>query len=172
LSVVRAGKATPVEVPGLSGAQVERVTLSRDGTRLVAQVRRRGRDLVQVSRVERDTAGRVLAVGAPRRLSVSGSPGRVIDVGWRGPSALAVLVDSAGATSRVVTVQVDGSPNPAEDDDPEPLSERAVRLLTSPTGGTPLLLVTAEGRLFSLSRSGRWAPSSIEPGLGAATYVG
>jgi hypothetical protein len=122
--------------------------------------------------VERDTAGRVLAVGPPRRLSVAGSPGRVIDLGWRGPSELAVLVASAGATARVVTVQVDGSPDAVEDDDTEPVGERAVRLVTSPTGGTPLLVVTAEGRVLSLSRSGRWTRSSIKPGLGAATYVG
>jgi hypothetical protein len=172
LSVVRSGRATPLEVPGLSGALVERVTMSRDGTRLVAQVRRAGRDVLQVSRVERDTAGRVLAVGPPRRLSVAGSPGRVIDLGWRGPSELAVLVASAGATARVVTVQVDGSPDAVEDDDTEPVGERAVRLVTSPTGGTPLLVVTAEGRVLSLSRSGRWTRSSIKPGLGAATYVG
>ena len=176
LSVVRSGTATRVAAPWLTGGQVRRFALSRDGTRLVTQVSRGGRDRLLVARIERDTAGRVLRIGPPSRLSVAGSPERVLDLAWRDPSSLAVLVASSGAsqvaTVDVTSVQVDGSSDTEQDTDAEPLREGAVRLVGSPARGTPLLLVTAKGQMFSLSRNGRWMPSGIKPGLGAPTYVG
>ena len=59
LSVVRAGSPRAVRAPGVTGQDVVRFVLSRDGTRVVTQLRRGGRDSLVVSRVERDAKGRV-----------------------------------------------------------------------------------------------------------------
>ncbi len=173
VSVVRAGTDRPVVAPGVTGAQVDRATLSRDGTRLVTQVRRGGRDRVLVSRVERDTKGRVTRVGPAQALPLGGATGPVVDIAWQGPATLAVLVRRGPTTSQVLLVKVDGSSTAASlETDAELFEGRATRLVASPAPGTPLLLGTADGRLLGLSRTGRWARTAIEPGLGAATFVG
>ena len=173
LSVVRAGTARPVVAPGVTGAQVDRVTLSRDGTRLVTQVHRDGHDRVLVSRVERDTRGRVTRVGPAHPLPLRGAAGPIVDVAWQGPATLAVLLRQGPTTSQVLLVKVDGSSTPTSlEADAELFDGRATGLVASPAPGTPLLLRTADGRLLGLSRTGRWARTAIEPGLGAATFVG
>lgn len=172
LSVVRSGTVRAVHAPGVTGRRVTRFVLSRDGTRLVAQVRGPRRDELYVSRVRRDARGRVLGVGAARRLVVDGRPDRIRDVAWRGPAELAVLVHPSARSSRLVLGQVDGSSEPARDLDVDLFGDRAVRLVSSSTSRVPLFLGTADGRYSSLSRTGHWAPARTKPGLRALTYVG
>ena len=173
VSVVRAGTARPVVAPGVTGAQVDRVTLSRDGTRLVTQVRRGGRDRVLVSRVERDTKGRVTRVGPAQVLPLGGARARSWTSPGRGRPPWRCWCGRRSTTSQVLLVKVDGSSTAASlETDAELFDGRATRLVASPAPGTPLLLGTADGRLLGLSRTGRWARTAIEPGLGAATFVG
>jgi hypothetical protein len=173
LSVVRAGTARTIDAPGISGADVTTFSLSRDGTRLVALVRRGGRDVVLVSRVRRDVKGRVLGVGAPHRLDLGRTTGRVRDIAWRTPASLAVLVAPTPDSSQVEVVKVDGSSSAANlSTDPELFRARATRLVTAPARGTPLFVETRDDRLYSLSRNGRWRRSVIEPGLRSPTFVG
>lgn len=173
LSVVRGGTARPVPAPGLTGQDVRRFVLSRDGTRLVAQVRRGGTDRLLLARVQRDAKGRVTGVDAARPLAVEGSSARILDIAWRSPAGLAVLTAPAPGSSRVLVVKVDGSSTgPDLGSDIEPFRGSAVRLVGSPSAGTPLLLGTADGRLWTLTRRGRWERTDIRPGLGAPTFVG
>jgi len=174
LSVVRAGAAGPVTAPGLTGREVVRFVLSRDGTRIVAQVRDGGQDRLVVSRVERDAKGRVRSVLPARPLPLEGADASSIrDLAWRTPGSLAVLSGPSDGTSQVLIVKIDGSSTPEDlSTDAELFRDQAVRLVTSPSIGSPLYIRTAGGQMFSLAASGRWTGTSIEPGLGAPTFPG
>lgn len=174
LSVVRGGVAEHVQAPGLTGAQVTRFVLSRDGTRLVAESRRAGRDRLFVARVRRDTKGRVLGVAPAQRLVIQGGdPDRIQDIAWRGAANLAVLVAPSAGTSEVLDVKVDGSSSSRDlAGDAAPFRGRGVRLVTAPSRGVPLYLASSSGRLYALSGLGGWTSSNIKPGLDAPTFVG
>ncbi len=174
LSVVRAGDARTLPAPGLTGQPVVRFVLSRDGTRLVSQVRRDGVDHLLVSRVERDAKGRVRGLLPARPLRLTGFEGdQIRDLGWRSPGSLAVLSSPSAGTSQVLVVKIDGSSTPEDlSTDAELFRDQAVRLLTSPAVGSPLYIRTATGQLFSLAATGRWTGTSIERGLGSPTFVG
>ncbi len=173
LSVVRAGRARVVDAPGITGEDVARFVLSRDGTRLVALVRRGDRDVVQVARVARDEKGRVLGVSAPRRLDLRGTTGRAVDIAWRSPATVAVLTRPSADSSQMRVVNVDGSPGEtALTTDPEAFRGRGTRLVMSPAPGTPALLMSSQDQLFRLTRSERWQRTGIKTGLQAPTFVG
>ena len=174
LSVVRAGSAREVPVPGLSGRPVVRFVLSRDGTRLVAQVREDGRDSLVVARVQRDEKGRVRRAGPAVPLPLVGAgTASIRDLAWRTPGSLAVLAGPSAGTSQLLVVKVDGSSTPEElSTNAELFRGGALRLVTSPAVGAPLYIGTASGQLFSLATTGRWTGTSIRPGLGVPTFVG
>ena len=174
LSVVRAGTARTVAAPGLTGEPVVRFVLSRDGTRLVSQVRRDGVDRLFVSRVQRDATGRVRGLLPARALPLTGFEGdQIRDLGWRAPGCLAVLSGPNAGTSQVLVVKIDGSSRPEDlSTDAELFRDQAVRLVTAPSVGAPLYIRTIRGQLFSLATTGRWTGTSIEPGLDSPTFVG
>jgi hypothetical protein len=171
LSVVRSGVSRTLEARGLSGSQVARFLVSRDGTRLVTEVRRAGRDELFVARVRRGTKGQVLSVAPARRLVLHGAPERIRDIAWRSPTVVAVL--AAGGASEVLLVKVDGSSSATDlSAGAAVFRGRATRLVTSPSGGAPLYVATSAGRLYVLSSRGQWKGTSIGPGLAAPTFVG
>ena len=174
LAVVRAGVPRVVQVPGLSGHAVVRMVLSRDGTRLVAQLRENGRDSLVISRVERDHRGRVRRVSPATPLPLPGEGGAVIHgLAWRTPSSVAVLVSPSSGASQLLAVKVDGSAAPEEvNTNAEVFRDDALRLVTSPAVGAPLYIGTATGQLFSLASTGRWTGTNIRPGLVAPVFVG
>ena len=174
LSVVRAGTARTFTAPGLTGEPVVRFVLSRDGTRLVSQVRRDGVDRLFVSRVQRDATGRVRGLLPARALPLTGFEGdQIRDLGWRAPGSLAVLSGPNAGTSQVLVVKIDGSSRPEDlSTDAELFRDQAVRLVTAPSVGAPLYIRTIRGQLFSLAATGRWTGTSIEPGLDSPTFVG
>jgi hypothetical protein len=174
VSVAHAGAPSTVRAPGLTGEDVVRFVLSRDGTRLVSQLRSDGRDSLVVSRVERDAKGRVrgLLPAVPLPLTGAGTP-RIRDLAWRTPGSVAVLAGPTTGTSQVLIVKVDGSSTPEDlTTDAELFRDQAARLVTSPATGTPLYIRTRTGQMFSLAASGRWTGTSIEPGLVAPTFAG
>jgi hypothetical protein len=169
LSVVRSGVSRTLTAPGVTGASVSRFLVSRDGTRLVSEVRRDGRDGLFVSRLRRDAQGRVLSVSAAHRLAIDGAP----DIAWRSPTVVAVLAAPSGGGSEVLLVKVDGSSDAADlGVDATPFRGRAVRMVTAPSSGAPLYVETSAGGLYALSSHGVWKRSSIRAGLGAPTFVG
>jgi hypothetical protein len=169
LSVVHAGEARSVTAAGLSGTDLTRFALSRDGTRLLAEVRRAGQDRLLLVRVRRDEKGRVLGLSAPRRLLVPGLSSHIRDIAWRTPASAVVLVDGQQGTSQVVGVKIDGPADTSAASTAETLRGRGMRLVAAP--GAPLYVSTDSGRLYSLTRRG-WVASPIDPGLGAPTFVG
>jgi hypothetical protein len=169
--VVSDSGARSVSAPGVSGTDVRRAVLSRDGSRLAVVVRGSATDRVIVLRVQRDAAGRVRGLTGATTLALSRSPSRVRDVAWRTASTLGVLVSTAPGTSQVLVARVDGSDEPGLDDEVEPFRGRAVRLLAAPAQGVPLLLETSAGHLYSLTRRG-WTRTSLPSGTTAPTFVG
>jgi hypothetical protein len=110
---IRDGKAHSVYIPGISDMQVRSFVVSRDGTRLVAVVRRPQGDELRVSRIEHNRSGRVLGATMARTIWVtpeSDLPVRAI--AWRSTTTLAIL-SPFGASDDLVqlrTASVDGSP--------------------------------------------------------------
>jgi hypothetical protein len=174
LSVIRssstASTATTVRAPGISGADVRHLLVSRDGTRLVALVRRGARGVVLLARVERDARGRVLKVVDTRRLPVGGS-GTIRDVSWRTPSSVAVL-RTRGGRSQLVVAEVDGSSGATASSGTDPLAKVAHRVVSSSSRRSPLFLATPDGRYHRLTGTGAWRTVDLEPGLQALTFVG
>lgn len=173
LVIAQDGALRTIWAPGISGADVGAFVLSRDGSRLVAVVRGPGRDRVMVARVARDARGLVKAVATAEPLPVPGSPERIVDVAWRTAAELAVLAAPSASTSQVLFVRSDGSSSAGTPSaEAAPFEGRADRLVTAPSRGVPLLLGARDGRLYALSRTGRWTGTAVEPGLAAATFVG
>ncbi len=175
LLVVRSGNVRTLSAPEVSGSDVAGFALSRDGTRLATLVRRDGRDLVQISRVERDPRGRVTRVGPAAATGAGSDPGtgRVTGIAWQDSASVAVLSAPSPGVSQMLLVKVDGSSTAADlGSETEPYRGRATCLVASPASGTPVLIGTTDHRLLALSRSGTWGASGVAPGLLAPTFVG
>lgn len=159
-----------VAVPGISGQRVIDLTVSRDGTRLVAALDRPGGDVVVVSRLAwsargvRATPARVVDSGDGRELSLR-------DLGWRSPTELVVLAALTPELSEVRSVTVDGAPAALRGVSPaELLRESGRRLVSLPVSGLPAWVVTDDGDALQLSPLVEGAPRTS--GIAALTYVG
>lgn len=142
----RAGEvARPVDVPGVSGADVRRLLVSRDGSRLVAVVRTDAGDEVVVSRILHDDEGRVQSVTPAVRIDdATGDPADVVDISWRSPVLLTVLTRINDGLSQVRELSVDGAP-----------------------GGLGTLSTTIQGELRGLAGSPAPGQVPYAEGLGA-----
>ena len=103
--------ARTLSVPGVSGLDVRKLLVSRDGSRLVAVVREAGTDRIMVSRILHDAKGRVLrATPATRIDDATLTPTKIRDVAWRTPVGLAVLTQVNEQLFQVRGLSVDGAP--------------------------------------------------------------
>lgn len=161
-------------VKGLSGANVRSFLVSRDGSRLVAVVRRDGTDTLVQARVQRDDDGRVRSLTPATELRVPDlGDARIRDIAWRTVGTVAVLAATGDATSRVLLTKVDGSSTAADAaSDAEAFRGSTDELVTSLLAGSPFLLRTRDGDLYALASNGRWTGSGIRGGLGSPTFVG
>lgn len=164
------GSAEVVEVPGVSGQQVRRLMISRDGSRLVALVGPEGSQRVVTSWVRYDERGGVSeVVGQPVPLAVPVSAGQVVlDVAWRAPTEVVVLSRLSGGLTQVQVASIDGSP--ASGGASDVLISSAERLVSSPVPGSQVLLVGPEGVEEFDGTSTR--PFAAANGVGALTYTG
>jgi hypothetical protein len=159
-----------LDVPGISGRQVRSFLVSRDGTRLIAVVRRPAGDEILLSRIARDRSGRVLWATPAR--PISGEPDRDLPVraiAWRRPTLLAILSPFAATSSlaQLQSASVDGSP--AADGSSTTIPGPLRSLAGSPASGDPLLGVSRHA-LVSLPDRRQTLP--LEDGTTAVTYVG
>jgi hypothetical protein len=168
VSYVEGDRVQPLRVPGISGERVRMFLVSRDGTRLVAVVRRPAGDVVVVSRIEHVGAGRV--VGATRAVRIfageeTGLPIRAI--AWNRPSSVAVLTQVTTGQARIGSASVDGSPA-----GPEVASAtvqgRLVGLAGSPAADEPVYGI-GRGRLMDLSDR---RAIEVDRGITSLDYVG
>lgn len=158
-------------VPGVTGLDVKRMIVSRDGSRLVTVVRGPRGDRVQVNRIRYGEDGRVSRPTAPRVVfEGSEEPVRVVDVAWSSPTSLDV-VDSTQRIWSVTDVPVDGSGANADDQTPLALDRTPVwRVASAPEDGLPAFVVTADGA--EVLGSLRSTEDEIDPRVRGLTYVG
>jgi hypothetical protein len=153
-----------VRVRGISGRYVKRFIISRDGTRLVAVVRGRDRDVLRVSRITHDSAGNVLGATPSQALPwSSGDTQRISDIGWQSPTLVGVLHLVTTQFPQIVSVSVDGSGSRST----VAQAERAQELVASPVPRSDLFTFTPE-RLFGLNSE----PVDLPPGFSSIQYVG
>lgn len=164
VSVVVAGRARVVQVPGVSGERVVDLLVSRDGTRLVAAVRARGHDEVVEARLR--WTNEEVAPSPARRIAILTG---VRDLGWDGPTHVLALT-VADDFSRVSWLPLDGAPDDLGDSPAvDPLFEEVRSLVSSGAADQPLWAVTAKGGLLRVgSRPGVRPPT----GLTQLTAVG
>ena len=142
VSVVTGGRLRVARVPGVSGELVHDLLISRDGTRLVAAVGKRGSDEVVVSRIRWTDEG--VAVSPAWRI---GRLSDVRDLGWDGPTRVVVLT-LRHDMSRVTWLPLDGAPDDLADTPPaDPVFDSAVRLVSSGAADQPVWGATAAGGL-------------------------
>lgn len=164
------GVARPVDVPGVSGRSVSKLLVSRDGSRLVAVVRRRRADHVVASRIRHDDAGVVVGFTPvqPLPLPPEDSP-RVRDIGWRSPTTISVL-SITDDFSQVRTLSVDGAPGETSLGGTIRLRGRTRRLVSSPLELSEVYGVAGR-TVVDLTRPERTVPD-LPRGLASLTYPG
>jgi hypothetical protein len=152
VAYIAAGRSRPVTVPGITGKRVRQALISRDGSRLVAVIQSRGRDLIRVSRISYDTRGRVLRASRARTISAQLDQGVPIkDIGWASPTSIAVLARPASTISELRTVPVDGAPA-AIGSISTTWPGKVRGIASSPTATDPLYLWTKDGLIDVTSR--------------------
>ena len=167
---VQGGQLRRLDVPGISGQDVRRLLVSRDGSRLVAVVRQRGSDAILVSRLLSDRRGRVeRALPAVQVTEEDARGQRIRDIAWRSPTSLAVLLAVSRQLFQVRTTTVDGAPTG--------LDSLSVTLDGRITGlaGTPMpeerVYALTPGGLIDLSGSAG-GTLEIDPDVSSLDYVG
>ncbi|HET8666095.1 MAG TPA: LpqB family beta-propeller domain-containing protein [Nocardioides sp.] len=165
---ISSGRPHDVRVPGITGEDVRRFLVSRDGSRLVAVVHRAARDRILVSRLRYDPRGRVIGAARAHRIpwSSTGTP-RIRDIGWTSPTTIAVL-DQLASRAEVRILNVDGSTRPSEIS-PIVVNGEVRALATSPGGQSPYAVQRTT--LVNISPAGPTRSVSIS-GLREFTYAG
>lgn len=173
ISVV-AGDQPPraIEVPGMSGRDIRRLLVSRDGSRLVAVVRTSSGDRIVASRILHSDSGKVLRATRAVTLDFAPDPiDKVIrDIGWRSPTSISVLTDLTPSLSQVATISVDGSPGNLGIAGATSVSGGTRQLVSSPVEGAEVFAISPQ------SVSDLTAPARpigpLPDGLSSLTYVG
>lgn len=165
------GVAELEPVPGLTGRNVTKLLVSRDGTRLVAVVRGPQADRIVATQVRHDASGDVLGFTRLRTLPLpaEGST-RVRDIAWASPTTVSVLSDINADFSQVRTISVDGAPGRVTTTGATSLRGR-FRLLVSAPVDDPEAYAVGGRSISDLTRQERTVPD-LPPGLTSLTYVG
>ncbi len=168
--VVTGGQVREIRVPGVTGAKVAAFSVARDGSRLAVAYTGSPSPSVRVVDILRTDEGIVSGAGRARKF-LPGDPGsvRIVDIGWRDPATLAVLSRSSQETSEVTFVSADGSPTPPTLVDASVFRGAAQAMVVAPDASLPLLLITPDQRLYSLSGNGNWPRTDSK--VAAAAYA-
>lgn len=165
--VVQGKRVTNVDVPGVSGENVRRLIVSRDGTRLVAVVRDGRGDRVVATRVVIDPLGAVVRAVGSRTIRGPAGP-RVLDIAWTHPVEVSVLTPArAGALVEITTLPVNGGLQDATDVSAI-VRGRARGLAGTPQPGQPVYAVRPDELVDVGTRGAR----SLPEGITAVDYAG
>ena len=169
VTTVRNGNRETVDVSGISGKRVRSFTVSRDGTRLAAVVRRPAGVAVVVSRIAHNRNGKVLwATPADTVAGVSDNELTIRTITWRTPTTLGVLSPFSAQVAQVGAITVDGSP--ASDSATRTVEGKVRDLAGSPSLGDVLYGVTPDS-LVDVSTSVPHV-SGLADGVTFVTYAG
>ena len=171
--VVEHGVVRTVDFPGVSGRTVGSFAVSPDGTRFAVTYPSGSTPRVAVADILRGAGGRVVRGLAPDPVPVTNVDpehdlGRAVDIGWRSPTALAVLTRPGPDLSRVVYAPADGSPGNGEPVAPDAFTGAARSVLVNADSQLPLMLIDAGGRLTGLDAAGKWTGTALNRLTGAA----
>ena len=109
LYVVKGHQHT-LRVRGITGEDVRRFIVSRDGSRIIAVLRGAERDHIVVSRIRYDASGRAIGASRAKPIQwVSSGTTRIRDIGWTSPTTIAVLDQLSVSQAEVRILNVDGS---------------------------------------------------------------
>jgi Lipoprotein LpqB beta-propeller domain/Sporulation and spore germination len=126
-----------VTVPGITGENVHRFLISRDGSRLIAVLRGPTTDRIVASRLRYNADGRVIDASRVRPIRwVSSASSRIRDIGWTSPTTIAVLNQVSPVQAEVRILNVDGSTRPHQVS-PIAITGAVLGLVTSPSNQTP-----------------------------------
>jgi hypothetical protein len=168
--VVSAGRVRRLRVPGVTGTNVTAFSIARDGSRLAVAYAGTPAPAVRVVDILRTDEG---IVSGPGQAHVFASgvadAARIVDLGWRDPATLAVLSRPTAETSQVGFISADGSPTPPGLVAPSIFREATQAMVVVPDGRLPLLLITPDQRLYTLSANGNWPRTSSK--VAAAAYA-
>ncbi|GAA3807843.1 LpqB family beta-propeller domain-containing protein [Nocardioides panacisoli] len=154
-----------VRVPGVTGQDARRLLVSRDGTRLVAVVRRGDATHLVIARVTLGVNGRVDGAGLSTVIGGIGGASRIVDIAWTSPSTIAVLTPvRRGSLFEVDTVVADGS-TLGEDAGSTIVTGRVRGLAGSPDVDQPSYAVLGRGLTDLVTRV------ATEIGGGAVTLL-
>lgn len=164
-------KPREVKVPGITGRDVRRLLVSRDGSRLVAVLRGPAADRLVAARVQQDEEGRVRQVSRAERLSLAvEESARIRDIGWRSSTTVSVLSDITDDLSQVRTVSVDGSPGEISTGGASRLRGRIRVLVSSPLEGSEVYALGGR-RVTDLTRPER-PLTDLPRGTTSLTFAG
>lgn len=172
VSYLEGRKPKALDVPGVTGSKVSSFLISRDGSRLIALVRRPRGDALMVSRILYDDNGHVLSATPAERISWEGGAQlNVLDIGWRSATTIAVLHRLAKDLSQVRTLAVDGAPT-GLGSLTTTLRGRWTSLVASPVDSEILYAVTGSTLKDLSSATGGTTDFDLDPGVSMLGYVG
>lgn len=171
VGLVGGGERRWLRVPGISGRDVSRFVVSRDGSRLVAVVQGADGDRIVVSRVRHDSRGRV--TGATPAEVVARNPEEPLEVSgldWIDPTTLGVVNRFTDTLSEVQQVPIDGSRALLDQPFTALLRDPVLGFTASPLPGTGQYVTTSEGGIDVSGPDPREVV--IDPSVDALTFPG
>jgi len=177
VSYLHHGRMRTVDVPGISGEDVRAFLISRDGSRLVAVVRRdTDDDALVISRILTTGDGRVTrALPADDITDPTDLDGHIRDIAWRTPTSIVVLHPLSRELFQVRSVSVNG----ATDSFSVTIPDDVVGLTGTPVEGEPIYAFVrsvgangapARAALRDLAGS-RVDEIDVDPGVTMLSYV-
>jgi hypothetical protein len=98
---------------------------------------------------------------------------RVMDVGWRDPTTVAVLSRPSRTTTEVVLASIDGSSGPIDLDSAlDVLFQPGTSMAALPGPAVALYVASRDGGVHALDVQGRWDLDAVPPGLRLPGFVG
>nr|WP_241248791.1 LpqB family beta-propeller domain-containing protein [Nocardioides sp. KC13] len=153
-----------VAIPGVTGENVTRFLVSRDGTRFVAVIDGESSDRIVVSRLQASAKGQITSGTSALLLPHPDSATmRVTDVAWTSPTTI-VAVQQIGSTALFQSVSLDGAPSGER----YTLSDRVTGVVGSPVASARLYAISGTTLLDPLDRFDLGMPSNISD----VTYQG
>jgi hypothetical protein len=163
------GRPHEVRVPGITGEDVRRFLVSRDGSRIVALLHGSAADRIAVSRLRYAADGTAAGATLARRIPwESTGTTRIRDIGWTSPTTIAVLDQLSPAQAETRILNVDGSILP-DQAAAKPITGRVQGLATSPN--QPPYAIQRAG-LINLSQDQVVSRQIPIEGLRHLTYAG
>jgi hypothetical protein len=168
--VVRGDQVRRIRIPGVTGASISAFSVARDGSRLAVAYAGSRAPSVRVTDILRTDEGIVSGAGRSRTFAAGGRDAiRLADIGWRDPGTLAVLSRTSAETSQVSYISADSSPVAPELTEPSVFRGAAQSMVIVPNPNLPLMVITPDQRLYTLSSNGNWPRTDSR--VAAATYV-